>query len=96
MEVNDSISIEGFYRGINKVIQDFIAPFYIYLRTGFNAKFYTNDASAGKIEIRTETTAQLGKLTTRKIEYQIIAEKNRLQTIIIKENNKIITAECID
>lgn len=98
LEIKDTFPVEGFYKGGSKIIQDFIAPFYIYLRTNFNAKFTGADevSNPGKIEIKTEASAQLGKRIVRKIECTITADKNRLQSIIIKEKNKLITAECTD
>ncbi len=98
IELKDRFPIEGFYYGVSKIIQDFIAPFYSYFSTNFYMKFSSidNASQPGKIEITTGASAALGKHIVRTINYNIICSKNRLQSIIIRDGNQMITAECID
>lgn len=98
MEIVDNLPVEGFYRGMIKVLQDFISPFYIFLKTEFHSVFVSMDdlLDPKKIEINSEATARTGNNINRKVNMQMLLQNGRIQTLVFREKNKTIVAECAD
>ncbi len=98
MEIKDRLPVEGFYKGVTKFLQDFISPFYIFLKTEFRSGFVTIDDAyhPAKIKIGSQAIAKTGNRIDRKIEMEMLLQNNRIQLLTFTENNKIITAECTD
>ena len=98
MEVNDRLPIANFYSGMSKALQDFIAPFYIYLKAGYKMKIDKIDdvMNPNHIEIISQASIHIGSATKRKIDFQIGIKKNKIFSFTISEKDKIISAECIN
>jgi len=98
LEVTDHLPIEGFYKGAKKVLQDFISPFHIFLKTNYRSKFVSVDDvyHPARIEITGEAVAKTGNQIDRKIEMRMLLQDNRIQSFIFREKSKTIIAECID
>jgi len=97
MELNDRLPISNFYSGFSKIIQDFAAPFYIYLQADYKMIFNKIDdpMNPNQIEIRSEAVRKIGEMERSKTEFTLTIKDNKLFSFIIKEEDKIISAECI-
>ena len=97
MKIEDRLPISNFYSGVSKVIQDFIAPFYIYLKADYKMTFSKIDdiMNPGQIEIRSSVTAKAGETVSRAIDFVLVVKENKISSFTIREEDKTITAECI-
>ena len=98
LEVNDKLPIEGFYSGASKFIQDFIAPFYIYLKAGYVSKFVTVDDMMNPKEITIQSHARIkvGNMLLKDLTYDINIQKNKIQSFTINTKQGKQTAVCQD
>jgi len=92
LEVKDVLPIDGFFTGFSKVIQDFVAPFGIYLKTEYSAKFMEIDdpMSPSKIRISSSALVKIGENVKRKIEFYFVLNHSKNFTMTINEG-KICT-----
>ena len=92
LEVKDVLPIDGFFTGFSKVIQDFVAPFGIYLKTEYSAKFIEIDdpMSPSKIRISSSALVKIGENVKRKIEFDFVLNHSKNFTMTINEG-KICT-----
>lgn len=97
MEIKDKLPIEGIYSGFSKIIQDFVAPFYIYLKADFSSvfSFIDDEANPAHIEIRSSASVKTGNRIQRSIDFNFKLKENKIHSFEIVENGKKITAECI-
>ena len=97
MELSDRLPIVNFYSGFSKVIQDFIAPFYIYLNADYKMKFSKIDdiMNPNRIEIRSEAVFKVGEMEKHKTEFILVIKDNKISSFTVIEGDQIISAECI-
>ncbi len=97
MEIKDKLPIEGFYSGFSKIIQDFTAPFYIYLKADYSSVFTHIDdaANPSHIEISSCASVKTGNSIQRKVDFKFTLKENKIHSFEIMENGKKIIAEMI-
>ena len=97
MEVEDALPIHDFYSGLNKIIQDFVAPFGIYLKAEYVSTFKEIDdiRNPNRIIISSKAVAKIGKTEKRKINFELKLEKGTITEFVINERNECISAELI-
>jgi hypothetical protein len=79
------------------VIQDFVAPFYIYLKADYQMRFCEIDDAMNPnfIEIRSKVISKVGEREKRKMEFTLMIKDNKLFTFVVKSGSKTISAKCI-
>ena len=97
MKVTDALPISGFYSGLSTVIQDFVAPFSIFLKAEYTSTFKVIDdyQQPKKIKIVSVALAKTGNKINREIDFEIELAENRISKFTIKEKDKWISAENI-
>ena len=87
LEVKDVLPIDGFFTGFAKVIQDFAAPFGIYLKTQYTSKFVAIDdqMSPTKIKISSSAQVKIGNSVRRKIDFDFVINHSKNFTMTINE-----------
>lgn len=95
VEIHEPLPISDFYGGISKFLQDFTAPFHIYLKANYSAKFtdVDNEQNPGKVKIH--SNAQKGSGDRGRIDFEMELDNNMLKKFTAKDNNLCITAENI-
>lgn len=98
MTIEDKLPISSFYSGIARFLQDFIAPFYIYLNAGYKANFteQDNDMEPSEITIKTMASIDNSFMGKKQVDFEFQLKKNKLWKFIIKTNGKETVAECIE
>ncbi len=98
LEITDNLPIEGFYSGFSRFIQDFIAPFKIYLKAEYVSRFSFIDDAITPREIKIESVAsvKLGKRILKEMHYKISIKKNKIAELIIETKLGRMTAKCIE
>ena len=98
LEIRDRLPIAGFYSGFSRTIQDFIAPFRIYLKAEYISRFiFVDDATTPK-EIKIESTANIksGNKILKEMNYEILLTKNKIAELIIQTKHGETIVRCID
>ncbi|MCX6182191.1 MAG: urea transporter [Bacteroidetes bacterium] len=87
LEVNDVLPIDGFFTGFAKVVQDFAAPFGIYLKTQYTSKFVEIDdhMSPSKIKISSTAMVKIGSSVRRQIDFDFVLNHSKNFTMTINE-----------
>ncbi|HTB30901.1 MAG TPA: hypothetical protein VK808_02685, partial [Bacteroidia bacterium] len=95
VEIKDALPVSSFYGGFSKLLQDFVAPFHIYLKANYSAKFseVDNEQNPGKVKII--SSAQKGSGENGKIDFEMELDTNLLKRFTVKDNTLCITAENI-
>ncbi len=97
LEVKDVLPIDGFFSGISKTIQDFIAPFKIYLNAEYVSKFVEIDDAMQPREIKIESSAvaKSGLSIQKELQFEIELSQDRINKFIVKEGTKCLVAKRI-
>lgn len=97
MEMHDILPMTGFYSGISTFIQDFIAPFKIYLKGTYVSQFSgaDNPSHPTTLIINSSACVKAGGKTLKAISFELELEKNRIQKILVVDGNKKIVATCL-
>lgn len=98
LEVNDILPIENLYSGASKFLQDFIAPFKLYLKPTFKSKFETIDDLyfTKKIVLSSETLIKLNSKTLKQYNFNLEINENGISKFSMISNKKTIIATCIN
>ena len=98
LKIIDVLPVSSINKGFLKVIQDFAAPFKIFLNSEFGFRFHSmdNDTNPSEIIISSYANSKLGKTIKRKLDFDITLRNNEINKFSITENNKKITAECVN
>lgn len=101
IEIKDVLPIEGLYSGLHKVAQDFVAPFHIYLKANYLARFteIDNEMEPKYIKMVSESTAKVGSLTHKTIHFEMDFKEDKIHQFKfkrnLKEGDKWVTAKRI-
>lgn len=97
MKVTDALPINGFYPGIIKTLQDFIAPFSIFLKAEYSSTFKEIDdyQHPTKIKMASNAIAKAIGGNNREINFELELSNNKISKFTIKEKDKWISAENI-
>lgn len=97
LSVKDELPISTFYSGLARVAQDFIAPFYIYLKAHYKATFIEQDDSMEprKILIKSSANVVNGFMGKKKTDFELHLENGQIEKFVINAKGKTIVAECV-
>jgi len=81
--IKDNIAIDNVFEKRRRVIQDLLAPFYIYLNANFSLKYLSidNEFSPSKITMDSSLELKSSNKTLQKINYNINIEKRGIKSI---------------
>lgn len=98
IEITDLLPITGFYSGISRFVQDFIAPFYIYLEAEYSAKYKFIDDLMSPKEIRIDSRANVkaGNTVLKEINFELFIKDNKLSKLNIIAKQGKTEVRCID
>ncbi|MEY5047834.1 MAG: hypothetical protein RLZZ175_1193 [Bacteroidota bacterium] len=98
MEVNDILPINIIDLGIFKVLHDFTAPFFQYLKIQYTSKFKQVDDPYFPqfVEIETAVEAKIASKSVKKINFNLLINSNKVKEFSFSLKNKTITATCVD
>ncbi len=94
MKIEDNLPVEIFNNSVIKTIQDFVAPFFIFLKATFHANYSFADTEQSPEMIKINSEVSLGK-TNRKINFELELKDNKLSKFVIKEKDQCIVVENI-
>lgn len=78
-------------------LQDFIAPFYIFIKAKYSMKYISvdNDLSPSVLNLQSEAETCLFNRTIRRVTFLIKITEKGISKIVVTEKNNVIEAQCI-
>lgn len=97
LSVKDELPISTFYSGLARITQDFIAPFYIYLKAHYKATFIEQDDTMEPRKILIKSSANIVNnfMGKKKTDFEFHLENGRIERFVINTNGKEIVAKCV-
>jgi len=97
IEVKDILPLTYFFSGFNRFVQDFFAPFKIYIGASYVGKYLSidNEINPNLVKLSSKTFKRVGKKESNVAKYEIEIGKNGLQKLIIHKNNSCKEASVI-
>lgn len=94
LTVEDKLPLDSFYSGIQKYIQDFAAPFYMYLKARYQIIFEQQDDhnDSGIIKMNSTIKVWRGRRQLRGIDFQLTLKDHAISGIKIMDGNLCIEA----
>jgi len=94
MNIVDNLPLSILKNRTQKILQDFVAPFFTFLHAKYFLKFVrkSDDFSKTLIEIKSSVSLKRIKKTYRVIDFDIKIINNNIEELKIKEGNKIVSA----
>ena len=92
MDVTDTMPPGELGNNLLMILQDFISPFYIFIRNEYHLYYSRLDDALGVnlVTLKSKVEVKLANWVTRKIEFEIKIRKNRFEGFSILEKNKRI------
>ena len=97
LEISDELPVDKVF-GLNKRFwQDFISPFYIYLKAEYHMKYVNvnEDFNGVHLHLESAVVAKKFKKDKYRISFSVNITDNGIDDFKIRDNNKIIEAKCI-
>lgn len=96
--VEDTIAINHVYTKLGLLFQDFIAPFYIFLKADFNLVYKEKDdeINPSLLTFNSSVIKSFLGFKTESVKFKISVTKDGIDDITVFLKNKTIKAKCID
>lgn len=84
--IEDIYPLNVFYNKLTMTLQDFIAPFHIFLKPGFRLEHIsgTGEFSDEGIVFRSHAFTKNSGITNQKLNFELVVESNKLKTIKVR------------
>lgn len=94
LQIEDRLPPGVFYKGGLKIVQDIIAPFYLFLKTTFDASYAWSDnaQSPSQLRIRSQVKAYAGSMLSRSVEVELLLANDTIKQITVNEKKRCISA----
>jgi hypothetical protein len=98
LEVGDTIAINQVYSKLGLVVQDFVAPFYIFLKADFNLVYKDKDDEINPSLLRFGSSVRKSFLgwRTEGVRFEVVVSREGLKEFTVFLKNKTMKAVCID
>ena len=95
LKVNDTYPVNLLNNRLMMFLQDFIAPFRLFLKADYSMTYLNleDDLTDAIIELRSSTTARTGNKETRKIDFEFRAGKKGIERFRVTEKSRVILVE---
>ncbi len=93
LKLSDPLSIEVTHKGFIKILQDFFAPFYIFLKPVYNSQL--NESLREDGMQFTIVSRASSNISGKNVDFEIGISDNQIREIIINEKNRCIKAKNI-
>ncbi len=96
--LQDDIPVHQIFKPVTVLLQDFIAPFYLYLKSKYQITniIIDNELNTKEIIINSDITTQIGNRTNTPFRFSITFTDKGIRTVTIVQENKKIILECIE
>jgi hypothetical protein len=93
--IQDEFPLFTMQKGIRKVLQDFVAPFHIFVHSEYRMEYQSMDDEIGQTKINLKSTLieQTSMGSKQQAEFFFIADNNRIEKFTILRKGRKITAD---
>jgi len=84
--IHDTYPIHILFDGINKYLQDFIAPYYQYCKANYQSKLEEINKDENTFKINAVLTKKVAKKLIETIDFQIIGDHKSIQKIVVNSD----------
>ncbi len=84
--IHDTYPIHILFEGINKYLQDFIAPYYQYCKANYQSKLEEINTDENTFKINASLTKKIAKKLIETIDFQIIGNSKSIQKIVVNSD----------
>ncbi len=97
LQLTNQVEITHIFNCAERFLQDWVAPFYMFLQSDFHINYshFDNDISDSSILLKGSIKSKRFGIHLAEKEFDIKFEKHQFHQIIIKENKSILEATCI-
>ncbi len=94
LQVGDAYPIHLLHRKLLIFFQDFIAPFYLFIRSEYKMEFtkMTDHLTDSNIRFISSAMVKHGKKTSRELNFEFEIESNRIKKFVVLDGNKTLEA----
>ena len=98
LELHDDVPIHQIFKPAAILIQDFIAPFYLYLKAHYQINTFTidNELNTKEIKITSSIKTQTGKNEKNGFDFIIKITEKGIKSITVVSDNKKTVLECVE
>ncbi len=92
--IEDRLPPGELYPGALKILQDTIAPFYLFLKTTFSARYVSADnaPSPSRLTIRSQVKAYAGSGLSGSVDVELLLADHTIKEITVKEKDRCFSA----
>ena len=94
IELEDTFPVNTLNSGLLILLQDFVAPFFMFLKTKYRMKYVskTEDLSDSSIELQSQVDICVGGVSLKRFTFAVSVQKDRIASFTVTHNNKTVTA----
>lgn len=98
LNIEDTIAINHVYTKLGLIFQDFVAPFYIFLKADFNLVYTDKDdeINPSLLTFNSSVIKSFLGYKTESVKFEISVSKNGINEITVLLKHKTIKAKCIN
>lgn len=98
LEIKDKYPVSDLNNKYLLVLQDFIAPFYMFMKSVYNLNYISksDDLSSSTIKLKSFTDIKVFGKSTRNIEFDILISRDKIEKISITDKNRILHLQNIE
>lgn len=99
IELKDSYPVDQLVRNkLVRIVQDFIAPFYMFLRPEFSVKYVNLDSEyhSNNIKLQSRMQVMIAGKVIKQLDFEIQIENNRVSILNVALKDKKLQARCIE
>jgi hypothetical protein len=97
IQLKDSFPVNTLNSGILITLQDFVAPFFMFLKTKFTMNYVskTESLTDSSIQMKSQVDVQVGGIRFKHYAFEIWVQKDHVQRLTISYKNRTVIANSI-
>lgn len=95
LKINDLYPLNNTGNNLVLILQDFIAPFYIFMKSKYQLNYVSkkDDFINSDIKLQSKTEIKIGKFITKELHFETHIIDNLINTFVVKQGNKKVIAK---
>lgn len=97
LQVADLLPVSALYQKGLTVIQDLLAPFYVFIRPEYQLSYekISEDIGGSSIQLSSQVNVRIPSKSIQKLSFDLYFEENKIKKFIIREKSRTIETETI-
>jgi hypothetical protein len=92
--IHDTYPLKVMRNGFLKAVQDFLAPFYIFIHTGYKMQYHSmgDELEQRQIKLLSSAKRRIGKKEVLSTQFEFEVDNTHINKFIVNQNKHIYTA----